>query len=436
MLPRLYMLNSYILIAQRRVDLFTRLDEFGASGGIGLLLLVIIGLLALFWALNASRKKLLFLYCVCLMFSGHLVGLIDSGSTLLRWLLILCLAISVNRGYRDPGVVCKMLGAYWIFCLFTILWSLNPLQGVQLSVLSILVTVPMAMTISDELTLSSELEIFPKYLNLCSAIYILNALWLISDIRGQRYSGVISSAGLFVITGGILMPSLLWGILSARNYLSRNLHLLAFTLVFGLGLLSGQRTGFFAGLIGCLPLLLRFVSQKFLYLVLAIFATAAIGLVVLQYFPEQAEFIEMRYFEKGFTSREDSWNKSLELILQDPFLGFGAGSHSRTGFGMHNAFLQEWYNGGLMALFLFAGAFVYGLVRASKMSFDPMLPPQELDLVRLCLGLMLTLSATAFFESKLASPSNILAFTTINVGLILHQIEIRYYANRGMAQSS
>ena len=61
------------------------------------------------------------------------------------------------------------------------------------------------------------------------------------------------------------------------------------------------------------------------------------------------------------------------------------------------------------------------------MSLDESLPPEALNLARLCLGWVVTLSATAFFESKLTSPSNVLAFCTVNVGLMIHHLNLRYY---------
>ena len=221
------------------------------------------------------------------------------------------------------------------------------------------------------------------------------------------------------------MPCLLWGVLSAKDKLARNLHFLAFAVVFFLGLLSAQRTGFFAGIMGCIPLLLRFVSQRAGYLILAIIAVMLSGIVVLQIFPEQAEFIQDRYFEKGLNERDELWAKAWEEIMKNPILGNGAGSHSKLGFGMHNAFMQEWYPGGLLGLILYFGAFVYAAYKSTELTLDRSLPAEPVNLARLCLGLVVVLTSTAFFESKLSSPSKILSFTAINVGIILHHLQLR-----------
>ena len=417
---------NLLYLAQGSFDLFGRLQTlFESAGTLGIAAVITAAVGGFYFATTADRRWLILAYCVCLMFSGHLIQAIDSGATLLRWMLILCLALSVNRGFRNAGVMSIMLGAYWCVALLSVAWSKNPMLGLQLSVLSVMLTIPMAMTISDELADRNELDSFPRYMNWCSLIYIFNSLLLLSELRGARFSGSTTSAPLFVITGGILMPCLLWGVLRSRNIVLRNLHIVAFATVFFLGLLSGQRTGFFAGVLGCTPLLLRFFSERVGYFVLAMLAIVLSGIVVIQFFPEQAEFIQQRYFEKGLNAREDRWSRGMEAIAENPILGHGAGSHTKVGFGMHNAFMQEWYNGGVLGVVLFFGSFVYGLYKSVEFSLDRSLPPEPVNLARLCLGLLIVVVSTAFFESKLSSPSNILSFTAINVGIILHHLEVR-----------
>jgi hypothetical protein len=414
------------LLAQSATGLEGRLGTLLENPFIVILVLAV-SFVAIMASLQAKRKLLVFAYCFCLMFSGHILQVVDSGTTLVRWALIGCLTLSATKGYRPQGVLCSMLGIYWTFSAVSTLWSDSPRIGLQLSGLSFLLCVPAAMALSDEYGKDYEFDFFPKFMNWVAVVYILNATATFSGLTGARFSGSITSAPLFVITGGLLMPCLLWGALEAKTRVGLLVHVIQFAAIFGLCFISGQRTGFFAGLIGCLPLMTRLLSQRAVYAMFALVVAWIVGWMGIQLFPDQATFISERYLTTDVTHRDEVWLGSLELIYENPILGYGAGSHSKIGFGIHNAFLQEWYNGGIFGLFLFFGAFVWGGYKSLKMSLDESLPPEALNLARLCLGWVVTLSATAFFESKLTSPSNVLAFCTVNVGLMIHHLNLRYY---------
>jgi len=86
------------------MDLFGRISGFMDSAGpLGLVavLALLLGLLAL--AVTGKRMILLGAYLFLLMFSGFAVPAIDAGSTLLRWVVMLLIALTAVRGARLPG---------------------------------------------------------------------------------------------------------------------------------------------------------------------------------------------------------------------------------------------------------------------------------------------------------------------------------------------
>lgn len=414
-----------ILARAEGLDLQGRLARVLGGGGTDTILLVLgIGALALFIGMQVRRSSIIIAYIVCLMFSGHQIALLDTSSTLLRWLLIGCLVLSVEKGASATGPICTMLGVHWAYSIFSVLWSPTPEFGIQLSVLSFLLTVPAAMSISNEVKLTGDLGKLPRVLNACALIYIVNAIVGFSGFSGARYSGGTTSAPLFVITGGLLLPSLLWGYLTTTKLPIRRRNAVSFALIFTLCFLSGQRTGLFAGMLGCLPLLLAQRGKKSNLVIVAVILAVGITYGAMVAFPEQTDFLHRRYATTSVTGREHAWRWGFNLISQNPILGYGAGSHTIRWFGFHNAFLQEWHNAGLSGLFLYAGALLLALTKTFRISLDSKRSLADQELARLLLGWTIALVSGAFFESKLASPSNILAFITVNVGILVYHLEL------------
>ncbi|MDB2318418.1 O-antigen ligase family protein [bacterium] len=288
--------------------------------------------------------------------------------------------------------------------------------------------------------ISSPLEM-KKIVNeycLISIIFIANGFIGIGNLSGGRYAGAMNDAvGLFVITGGLLMPALLWACLfhvkSARIAAG-----IAFLLVTLLCVLSGQRTGFFAGIIGCIPLIFQ-VNGKFLIRGLIVFsAVITFCIFAIQLFPQQTDFITKRYFDinrnRNISIRVDTtgrsllWKRAFDKTMEKPILGHGAAADRISEIkGFHNAYLQEWYNGGIFGPALFFGASVLALFKTFRLSQSKTLDDEAQQISRLLFSWMIVLFLTSFFESKLASPSNIMAFTMVLIGVMTHRLEI--YAN-------
>lgn len=426
---------TQIVLAQGS-DLFSRLSQFSSEFPAWVLLLGVFFLVATVQlALSKHVFWLIPTYLLMCMFSGHIVSQLDTGTTLIRWWLILCFCIAALKMGSYPGSICIMLGTYWLFSLFSTLWSPNFGGGIQLAGLSVLMTLGASTAISG---IMANPAIIMKTLNLyalMSVVFILNGLVSIGNLSGSRFAGAMGEAvGLFVITGGLLMPTLLWAFLTKEKSL-RLAAGLGFILVSALCATSGQRAGFFAGAISCLPLLFQLNSKFFARSLVVISVAVIFSTLFIQLFPQQSEFVVKRYFDTDkngnmslsidTTGRNELWNRALKRTMEKPIVGFGAAADKRSNIGgFHNAYLQEWYNGGVIGLFLFLGASLVALYKTFRLTQLKHLDDEIRQYSRLLFSWMIVLFLTSFFESKLASPSNIMAFTMVLIGVMTHRLEL------------
>ncbi len=423
------------LLAQG-TDLFSRLANFAEVFPAWVLLFSLIGLLAsLQLALSRNAFWLIPIYLTMCMFSGHIISQLDTGTTLFRWWLIICFCAAALKIRKYPGPICIMLGSYWLFSFFSVLWSPNFSGGIQLSGLNVLMNLGASCAIAGLILSPLEIKKVLKIYCLMSIIFVTNGFASIGNISGSRFAGALGEAvGLFVITGGLLMPALLWAYLSHSKG-TRIAAAISFILVSLLCVLSGQRAGFLAGVISCIPLIFQLNAKFFSKAIIATTCTVLFCGFAIQSFPQQMKFITTRYFDTdrngnmsirtNTTGRNELWNKALDKTLERPVLGYGAAADKRAKIGgFHNAYLQEWYNGGILGLFLFFGASLLALYKTFRLTQSKTLDEESLQMSRLLFSWMIVLFLTSFFESKLASPSNIMAFTMVLIGVMTHRLEM------------
>ncbi|MDA7925084.1 O-antigen ligase family protein, partial [Mariniblastus sp.] len=340
-------------------DFFARLlqlsDHFPAW-------MIMLGALLLIGTLGISFSRyalwLILVYLVMCMFSGNAIRQLDTGSTLMRWWLIGCLSLASLHKNAHPGRVCIMLGTYWLFSLVSLLWSPNFGAGIQISCLSIAMILFAGSGISGLLPDFNTMQKIPQFYVVASSVFAINAIIGFGNIEGgRRFSGSSAetvSASLFVITGGLLMPSLIWGYNFYKGK-RRLFSLIGFAVVFGLCFLSGQRTGFYAGIAGSLAFIFQINAKMIPRAIILSLSAIFFCLTLANYFPSQASFIFERTitvsntnaFSLNFntTGRAELWNSFFEDILDNPIIGYGASADKVRGtMGAHNAYLQEWYN--------------------------------------------------------------------------------------------
>ncbi|HOD81744.1 MAG: O-Antigen ligase [Planctomycetes bacterium ADurb.Bin126] len=401
------------------MDLFGRISGFMDSAGpLGLVavLALLLGLLAL--AVTGKRMILLGAYLFLLMFSGFAVPAIDAGSTLLRWVVMLLIALTAVRGARLPGLPAVMLSVYAAYGLLTAPLSPVALWSIQTGLLMLVATLPMAAATADHLRTLDDVYRLLKLFLLGGGLYVMLGLVSLGSLRqGVRFSGASSSAPLFVLTGGLLLPTAVWGAMSPHLRSWRWYCIFIAVCTGMLCILSGQRTGTLAGFVGCLPLLARLGFKKIAIATLLLILGVSLVAVVLNFMPDQAEFIHRRFLTLDTTGRSDLWDRAVDLCLASPWLGNGMGSSSLE-FGFHNAYLSTWFEGGLVGIIFYTGAFILMGVLALRLIVRS--PFSDIsDLARLMLGLVMANLAAGFFESKLTSPSNIAMFVAVVSSVVL-----------------
>jgi O-antigen ligase len=301
--------------------------------------------------------------------------------------------------------------------------------AIQRSGLLVVISLPMAAAIAQRLATLDDIYKVLKMFILAGGLYVVLGLSTLPSLTGgARFTGATSSAPLFVLTGGLLLPIALWGALQSGIKQWR-IYCVVIAITTGmLCIVSGQRTGTLAGFIGCLPLLARFGMRKLMIGLVLLVVGLALVYFVLSFMPLQAEFVIRRFTSADTTGRVERWQRALELCLRNPFLGQGVGADQTHHFGFHNAYLVTWIEMGLVGLFLYAGALVWMATRSLRLILAH--GDREIqDVARLLLGLTLASMAAAFFESKLVSPSNVAIFMAVMVSVML--VRLKELADRG-----
>ena len=397
-----------------------RLNELiDKVGTLGLTTAAVLALVLFVVSLRMQRRKLILGYLMLAMLSGATNSFVDSSSTLMRWFLIGCIAVSMSKGWRWPGWPCMMIGTYSVILLASTLWSPFPVLGTQIAVLLFTLTIPAAGSISDDIRKPNDILQIPVFYTWSTVLFVVTVFTTDVNVQGARFSGAMTSAPLFVITGGLLMIALVWDFLRETRKNRRYLVLCGIVIVFTLSLLAGQRTGFFASLLGLLPMLFRSNVKRVSTVWTVIFLAVAAGVIALIFLPEQRAFLDKRFFSTSLTGREEVWTSALKYCFASPIFGYGVHADQIRGFGFHNAFLKEWHNGGIAGLILFSGAFVVMLFQSASLAYRRNVHPEVNDLGFLFLGWTIALVSSAFFESKLSSPSNIQIFTAVLVSILI-----------------
>ncbi len=407
------------------MDFFGRARSFlEAAGPVGVILLFVVLLFLAVLAVMGKRWWLLAIFMAALMFAGHQIRFLDSGSTLLRWLVIILLGLSCIRGVKWPGVGAVMIGFMAVWGMLTAPLALSLSWAMQKSGLTFVIAILMGAAIADQVRTLKDIRILLWVILAGAGVYVVLGLSSLGMLRGARFAGAIRTAPLFVLTGGLLLPVALWGTLTSEHKGQRAYCIAVGTVILLLCVVSGQRAGTFAGFIACTPLAIaRFGIKKVLLAGLVILVAATVTWVVLGQIPAQKEFVIRRFFSLDTTGRVERWLAGLDACMQEPFLGQGVGSHAALGFSPHNAFLVIWYNLGVLGLVLFGGAMIAMAFQAfSLMIRGPSIQVREIG--RLMFGIMLGTIAAAFFESKLNSPSNIAIFFIVTTSVILGRMKV------------
>ena len=414
-----------------RSDLFARLgDFFQKAGVVGMSAIILILLILAVLALLNKRTALLYVCLASMMFSGAAptVGVAE-GAVLLRWIVMVLVALTAVQSATSPGLPLIMLGGMAVYGVITSPLSPSLGYSLQMGVLLFIVTVPFAAAVARHLrTLEDVHGLLRMYLAAAGLLVFLGLLKLPELVRadvdtvGHRLGGMTSTV-VFVLQGGIMLPICLWGATQPRLHRWRTYCFVVALSIIVLSLISGTRTGTFAGFVGCLPLLSRVGFKKVFVGVGMIVLAALLFYALASLVPERSSRLLDRYVHNIVggdytTGRYRLWSMALGNCIQDPFIGHGLGTEITQGYISHNAYLKAWWELGLGGVLLFMGAYAIMGVQALRLMLSHY--SQEIrDLGRVMFGVLLTLTSAGFFEGKLLSPSNVTIFTTALLGVML-----------------
>lgn len=394
-------------ILQRIADFLEAADPLILVGGLTALMLIIV--LGVF----QKRLALFFLLALSLTLDAASIPALGMAAALARFAMIFVMATYVVGLRQSPGKAWWMFVAYVVVGLLFTARSSNPLLSIQWGGLTLASALAAASLVEYVNSVDRATKICLVFV-LCAVFWsglgLLSLMNLgVSSQAGARFAGFTQSAGIFVQTGGMLLPFAVWGALRPWNQFFRVLCALTAVLMVLVLLASAQRTGTFAGLIACLPLLARAKLQKLLVGAIVVAAAVLVVYKAAQLNQAQTDFATKRLTSKSTSQRTRLWASTIPILMEEPFLGRGFGInkelHQVVGDTVHNTYLQIWYDTGILGLIFFV---VSGLL-AGWQGFLLIVrarSPDVNELARLMFGILLSSAATGFFATGAASPSD------------------------------
>lgn len=392
-------------------DFFDRFKSFLEAADPIVVLIGLMGMLFLFaLALFGRRYSLFAILLVSATFSGAMWAWLDNGSAMVRWLVLALLALNILRLGTSPGLpllifmIYVVLGIGMIPFSETFTWSM---QTGGLLVLTCLTGVVVSDSVKTKDDLRRVLYIFLLAAFCWLALGVMTLPQLLSA-KGERFSGAITSAPLFVITGGLLLPILTWATIRPGRKSLKILFGMMTMLTIALLFVSGQRTGTIAGLLGTLVVLSTLGKRALVVGVIGLGVLLCTGLILSATSKNQLDFVLKRFTSGSNSGRTKIWLNALDENMKSPIIGHGHGGDRAFGVKyqkpMHNAYLSAWYNTGIIGLSFYLAAFATGLwqsFRTFRRSPDP-----EMRLIAMVMfGLLVAQLFAGFFET-LTSPSN------------------------------
>lgn len=402
------------------MDFFARIDQLISSLDPQYVVAILVAAALLIGALAAmalagARKALFFCLALCMPFAGFHIASIDAASTLLRWMIMFFLALSCLRGIRSPGASNLLLGVFGLSAVSMAPLCEYPLVAIQFSSLWLMTTCLVGGALADDIRDVDDLHVIVKMLLIAVGLYVMLAVSQLPTFHGGvRFGGATSGAPVFVITGGVLLPVAVWSALNLKQPLWRAYASAAAILVTTLLLFSGQRTGTYAGIIACLPIVLRFTPRGIAVTFGIVISIVLCVWVASVFFPQQAEFAIRRYSTLDVTGRQAFWREGWEICTREPLIAHGIKSHV----DFHNMFFEACYRGGLQGLLVVLAALAVLGAQAWKLCTSWRSDPDLAALGRLTLGILTFILASSFTEDKLISPSNITIIMATLFGVV------------------
>lgn len=416
------------------IELISRLNFIELS------VLFFAGIVGSYFVLAKKLHILIFLLIISAALVGTTLPVLDNIAALGRWLLILLFVVVgiLQSRYRISLGIVLFWGYVFLGLLFLIQaenlsWQLQ--RGILLLLVSL--AIPLAYSIEEFKTIKLSLTAIA----IAAVIFAsLNFISLPTSLtQAVRYTGFSKGAPTFVIVLGGLLPFTIWGVLRADNKIIRIVCVFGF--LFGITTLffSGQRTGTLAGLVSIIPFMFLLPQRKSIVWYAALLIL--IGLAIFTLFQIASEdkinFLLSRYSpNSGLSYRDLIWANAVNVIGKSPFIGHGIGAAETVmSYSFHNAYLEVWYNAGLLGLFLFISSqcyFFYRIYYLNKLNRDP----ESKAFLALSLGYMMGFVFISLFESIGAGASNLNLILYLLIGVVLSGTQVLVEAKSPQAKTN
>jgi O-antigen ligase len=378
----------------------------------------------LYFCLSNKISILMSLLILSAALVSTTIPILSNIASLTRWLLILLLLLSAllfGKLKLSFGVF-----LFWGYVFWGFVSLLNAPQlvwEIQRGTLLLIVAMAIPFAFGDKpYTVYKQTLILIAFV---AAIYaIINSVSLPASLGDpERFRGYSTGVPVFANTLGALLPFTLWGAWKADSVIVRILCGVGFVAGTITLILSGQRTGTVAGLIGLVPLLFAFFQKStnrrwaILFSVLLLLSGY---FIYLQVSPEKMDFLFGRYSASaGLSGRDLIWQRTFAEITKNPFWGRGIGAaETLISNSFHNAYLEAWYNTGLIGLMFFLVAEVYYFQRIFKLI--RVNGKEDTSLIfPLSLGYMLGFILLSTFESEGSTASSVVLLMYIYFGVFV-----------------
>lgn len=379
-------------------------DPVFVLAGIGVLVLLF------FMAVFNRRNELFALMVTCTVLSGAIWPVVDAGSTLIRWYLLILFALMSYRLRANPGLSVGLYIATIVLGLMMTVFSHDFMWSVQNGVL-MLTAVVAILVVTDALDNRQKIRRLLFTMIIPCVVWAILGLWFLPEMERQhgRFTGFVGegAAAAFNFTGSALVPFAFWAMLQRGRIWFRAFCGMIVVAMMILLIVSTQRTGTYAAVISMLPFLLRRRISGFVFAGAVAGAIAFALSALAEYNPRQLEFATERFASTSTTGRYEIWMISLEECLDSPFVGvgFGADRMLADGHRPHNWYLSTWFSTGVFGMILTFAFMGVSIARGAKTT----LLARDLemsDLGAVVFGNLLGRLAAGFF-STFNSPSSL-----------------------------
>ena len=335
------------------------LDYVMQLSTIDTIVFVLVMLITLYIVLTNKISILMFLLVLSAAMFATTLSVVSNVASVARWLFIVLMFIAgIFHGKMRISFGIFLLWGYVLLGFVSLLRGYDLIWQIQKSILLIMVSVAIPYAYGDKTynVFKSSLVLIA----LVSAIYsIINFTTLPNNLSSAlRFYGLGKGAPTFSVVLGALLPFSFWGAWKANSKIIKGISGVGFALGIILLLFSGQRAGIVTGLVGLVPMSIVFMTQKknigWAFILFSLIA------IVGYYFysqssAERLDFLTSRYsLEAGLSNRDFIWQDAIQRISRDPFLGRGIGAAEMVvSYSFHNAYLEIWYNTGVLGLTLF-----------------------------------------------------------------------------------